>query len=417
MDQNSLFMLGLGLSAPWKVVRSGLENTGEGTKFLYVDIEVEPGSTMPCPCCGKLCPLYDHEVKRWRHLNFWQHATYLSARVPRVQCPEHNIRQVNVPWARPESGFTLLFEAFVMALAREMPISAVAELMAEHDTRLWRIVRHYVKQAHGKQDWSGIQAVAVDDTATRKGHKYATVVVELDLQKTKPARLLFMTPDRTAASVGEFVKEMPAHGAKPEQVQLTAMDMSAAYQKGARESLPLSTIVFDRFHVMQLAGNAVDEVRKQLRRNGEDMNGALWALRGNESNLSESNLQLRQDLCARHKQLGRAMALRESLQDTWEWPGPAAAEMHLKSWYSWAIRSRLAPFVKLAKTVKRHWAGILAFYPHRITSAAIESINGIIQTARRRARGFRNFENLKAICYWMAGNLDLEIGSAFTHPV
>jgi transposase len=282
MDQNSLFMLGLGLSAPWKVVRSGLESSGEGTMFLYVDIEVEPGSTMPCPCCGKLCPLYDHEVKRWRYMNFWQHATYLSARVPRVQCAEHNIRKVNVPWARPESGFTLLFEAFVMALAREpersgdsqpqaarrasaarqMPISAVAELTAEHDTRLWRIVRHYVKRAHGKQDWSGIQAVAVDDTATRKGHKYATVVVELDLQKNKSARLLFMTPDRTAASVGEFVKEMPAHGAKPEQVQLTAMDMSAAYQKGARELLPLSKIVFDRFHVMQLASNAIDEVRK-----------------------------------------------------------------------------------------------------------------------------------------------------------
>jgi transposase len=416
MDQNMLFGLALGLAAPWKVVRSGLEDGGLESKFLYVDIEVEAGAQMPCPVCAQLCPLYDHEVKRWRHLNFWQHPTYLSARVPRVQCPQHQVKQVSVPWARPESGFTLMFEAFVMALTREMPVSAVAELMAEHDTRLWRIVRHYVARAHERQDWSAVRAVAIDDTATRKGHRYATVVVEIDPQQEQPARLLFMTPERTAASVGQFVSAMPAHGAKSEQVRLAAIDMSAAYQKGVREHLPNAQIVFDRFHVMQLAGKALDEVRKQLQHEGAELKGALWALRGNESRLNQAQFQLRHDLCARHKELGRAMALREGLQETWEWPGAASAEMHLKAWCSWAVRSRLAPFKKLAQTLKSHWDGILAYYPHRITSAAIESINSIIQTARRRARGFRNFENLKAICYWMAGRLDLQIPSAFTHP-
>jgi len=417
MNQNSLFESGLGLSFPWKVVRSELEEGGSGSKFLCVDIEVEPGSLMPCPCCGKLCPLYDHEVKRWRHLNFWQHVTYLSARVPRVQCCEHQVRQVKVPWARPESGFTLMFEAFVMALAREMPVAAVAEMMAEHDTRLWRVVRHYVAQAHGRQDWSGVQAVSIDETATRKGHRYATVVVEIDPDKEQQARLLFMTAERSAASVGQFVGAMPEHGATAEQVQMATIDMSAAYKKGVTEHLPKARLVFDRFHVMQLAGNALDEVRKQLHRNGADVKGALWALRGNESRLSEEQFQLRQDLCARHKELGRAMALRESLQETWQWPGVVSAGFHLKSWCSWAARSRLAPFKKLAQTIKSHWEGILAYFPHCITSAAIEAINGIIQTARRRARGFRNFENLKAISYWMAGRLDLQLPSAFTHPL
>ncbi len=263
MDQNNLFTLAPGLNSPWKVVRSGLEDGGAGSKFLYVDIEVDAGAQMPCPVCAQLCPLYDHEVKRWRHLNFWQHPAYLSARVPRVRCPQHHVKQVGVPWARPESGFTLMFEAFAMALAREMPVSAVAELMAEHDTRLWRVVRHYVALAHGRQDWSTVQAVVVDDTATRKGHRYATVVVEIDPQQENPARLLFMTPERTAASVGQFVAAMPAHGANPEQVRLAAIDMSAAYQKGVKEHLTQAQIVFDHFHVMQLAGQALDEVRKQ----------------------------------------------------------------------------------------------------------------------------------------------------------
>jgi transposase len=378
---------------------------------------VEPGSLMPCPCCGKLCALYDAELKRWRHLNFWQHATYLSARVPRVECPQHQVRQVKVPWARPESGFTLMFEAFVMALAREMAVAAVAQLVGEHDTRLWRVVRHYVALAHGRQHWSGVKAVAIDETATRKGHRYATVVVEIDPAKVQPARLLFMTPERSAASVGLFVEAMPAHGAKPAQVLLAAIDMSAAYQKGVREHLGQARIVFDRFHVMQLAGQALEEVRKELRREGADVKGGLWVLRGNESRLSAEQLALRHDLCARHKQLGRGMALRESLQEAWEWPEAASAGLHLKAWCSWAARSRLAPFKKLAQTLKNHWDGILAYYPHRINSAAIESINGIIQSARRRARGFRNFENLKAICYWMAGNLNLQIPLAFTHPI
>ncbi len=149
----------------------------------------------------------------------------LSApRVPRVQCPHHEVKQVSVPWARPESGFTLMFEAFVMALVREMPVAVVANVVAKHDTRLWRVVRHCVGRAHDRQDWGELRAVAVDDTATRKGHRYATVVLEIDPQQTQPARLLYRTPERTTASVGEFAAAMPAHGAKPDQVRLAAIE-------------------------------------------------------------------------------------------------------------------------------------------------------------------------------------------------
>jgi transposase len=417
MEQNELFALGLGLNAPWKVVRSGLEACTPESKILYVDIDFTEGSRFPCPSCGQLCAVYDSEVKRWRHMNFWQHSTYLSARVPRVACPEHKVRQVEVPWARPGSGFTLMFEALVMALVKEMAVAAVADLVGEHDTRLWRIVRHYVSRAHAAQDWSKVEAVAIDETATRKGQRYATVAVEIDLAGHREARLLFMTPERTAQSVGEFVGEMSAHGAQAEQIQVVAMDMSAAYQKGAAVYLPQAKVAFDPFHVMQLAGQAVDGVRKQLRGQGVDLKGALWALRGNWENLKQEQRDLRLELCARHKVLGRAMALRESLQETWQWPGPASAEMHLEGWCAWAARSRLAPFQKLRRTLKAHWDGILAFYPNRVTSAAIEAINGIIQTARRRARGFRNFANFQAICYWMAGRLTLPIPAPFAHPI
>jgi len=420
MGQNELFGIGLGLELPWKVVGSDLEASDGASKVLYIEIDFERGSKFACPECGVACGVYDSEVKRWRHMNFWQHATYLSARVPRVECPEHKVRQVAVPWARAGSGFTLMFEALVMALAREMPVLAIAGLVSEHDTKLWRIVQHYVGQAHAAQDWSKVAAVAIDETATRKGHRYATVVVEIDLKRKQKqgARLLFMTPDRKATSVGEFTSAMGAHGARASQVKVAAIDMSAAYQKGVTEYLPKAKMVFDRFHVMKLAGEAVDGVRRSLRaEGGEMMKGALWALRGNWANLKQEQQQLRLELCTRHKVLGRALALLESLQETWQCPDAQSAELHLQSWYGWAIRSQLAPFQKLARTIKEHWSGILAFFPHRVTSAAIEAINGVIQTARRRARGFRNFLNLQAICYWMAGRLSIPTPAPFTHPI
>ena len=170
-----------------------------------------------------------------------------------------------------------MFEAFVMALAKEMPMAALAELVSEHDTRLWRVLRHYVGAAHAGQDWSEVDAVAVDETATRKGHRYATVVVQIDPAQEQPARLLFMTPDRRAESVGQFAEAMPAHGASPRQVRLAAIDMSASYQKGVREHLPEARLVFDRFHVMQLAGMALDEVRRQLQRQGVAVKGRAYA--------------------------------------------------------------------------------------------------------------------------------------------
>lgn len=417
MNQNELFALGLGLASPWQVVRSALEPSSEGSKILQVDIDFAEGRTFPCPVCGQPCKVYDSELKQWRHMNFWQHATFLSARVPRVDCPQDKVRQVAVPWARAGSGFTLMFEALVVALAREMPVSAIGALVGEHDTRLWRVVRHYVGQAHAAQDWSGVRAVAIDETATRKGQRYATVVVELDPAHEHPARLLFMTPERTAACVGQFAATMAAHGATAAQVELAAIDMSAAYQKGVGAHLPQARMVFDRFHVMKLAGEAVDAVRRELSARGANLKGGLWALRGNWENLKAEQRELRLSLCAQHKTLGRAVSLREYLQEAWQWPDAESAAQHLKDWCAWAARSRLAPFQKLARTLKAHWDGLLAFYPSRLTSAAIEAINGIIQTARRRARGFRNFENFQAICYWMAGDLTLSVPSPFTHPI
>jgi transposase len=145
MRDIELFRAALGLQAPWQVVGSAFD---VGERRLELRIDFERGARFPCPeCDAPGCPVHDTEQKTWRHLDFFQHQAFLQARVPRVRCPEHGVRLMAVPWARPSSGFTLLFEALIMVLAAEMPVRAIAGLVGEHDTRLWRVIHHHVERA------------------------------------------------------------------------------------------------------------------------------------------------------------------------------------------------------------------------------------------------------------------------------
>ena len=401
MESTALFEMALGLTGGWKVVKS--EFKGEPKKLeIYLDFEA--GQKFECPEGGERSGVHDTVEKRWRHLNFFQYECELVARVPRVKCEKHGVRQVAVPWARPGSGFTLMFEAAVMLLAREMPVSAVAEMLGEMDTRLWRLIMARVEEAHGQSDWSGVRAIAIDETSVRKGWNYVTVILDADTR-----RLLYLAPGRSGEALREFRKELIERGGQSEQITHIVMDMLHCFKRGARENFPWAKVVFDRFHIMVMAGEAVDKVRKHLQAEGAQLKGSLWALRGNEWNLREDQQQVRHDLARRYKQLGRALALRSALQDVYA--SGADGPKLLAWWCRWAKRSRLQPFEKLAATIKEHWEGILAFFDSRLTQGPIEAINGIIQLAKRRARGFRNLNYLRAIAYWVAGKLTLNLPS------
>jgi transposase len=174
-----------------------------------------------------------------------------------------------------------------------------------------------------------------------------------------------------------------------------------------RENFPNAQIVYDRYHVMVMAGEAVDEVRPELQRKGAELKGSLWVLRGNEWNLSQEQQLQRLTLARIYKPIGRALALRSALQDVYCATQEQGAEL-LRNWCRWASRSRLQPFKKLAQTIRQYWDGIVTYFDSRITQGAIEAINGIIQLAKRRARGFRNFLYLRTIAYWTTGKLDID---------
>ena len=178
MRDTSLLQLALGLTPPWTVSRADFD---PASQRLDVHIDFAPGSRFACPGCGAAnCPVHDTERLTWRHLNFFQHQAYLHARVPRIRCDRCSVRTVGVPWARADSGFTLLFEAMVMTTVAAMPVKAVARMVGEHDTRLWRIIHHYVDQARANAEASDVTGVAIGETAARRGHDYITLFVDIE---------------------------------------------------------------------------------------------------------------------------------------------------------------------------------------------------------------------------------------------
>ena len=401
MEAKDLFTLALQLTPEWKVVACELDQVAHR---LTLRLDFAPGSKFSVPGASHqlLCPVHDTQEKTWRHLDFFQYQTELVARVPRVTTPEGKVVQVAVPWARPGSGFTLMMEAWALLLCEAMPVKEAGELLRESDTRLWRLVAHYVEAAQQRRDWSQVRRLMIDETSARKGHKYVTSVVDADTRQ-----LLFMTEGREGQSVAAFVAELRAHGGSPAQIELVAMDMSPAFEKGVREHLPGARIVFDHFHLMQMAGKALDDVRKELRRAGAELSGALWALRGNEWTRSAEHTALRAKLCKDYPKLGRAVMLREYLQDVLSDEDPAA----LRAWVTRARRARLLPFRKLADSVMEHWDGITAFLQTRVTNGVIEAINGLLQLAKRMARGFRSFQNFRLMALLKAGKLQLDLPS------
>ena len=401
MRDTTLMQQALGLTPPWTVVRSDFD-TEAGR--LDVQIDFTPGSRFACPNCGAAdCPAYDTQRKTWRHLNFFQHQTYLNARVPRVRCEACGIRQVNVPWARPDSGFTLLFEAMVMTMVSAMPVKAVARIVGEHDTRLWRVMHHYVDAARARTDASEVGRVAIDETAARRGHDYITLFVDID-----QARVLFATEGRDAVTVATFAEDLAAHGGDPEAIEEVCIDMSPAFIKGVAESLPEAAVTFDKFHAVKIINDAVDQVRRAEQKQQGVLRGTRYIWLRNPENLSERQRSTLEALPTRHLKTARAYQIRLAFQDLYEQPSEAAAG-YLKKWYFWATHSRLEPVIDAARTVKRHWDGILRWFDSKIANGLIEGINSLVQAAKAKARGYRSIRNLKAMIYLVAGKLDLRL--------
>jgi transposase len=404
MRDIDLFQLALGLVPPWMVADAKFD---ADKKRLDIEIDFKTGGRFACPECGRAdCPVHDTVKKSWRHLNFFQHEAYLHARVARIECPEHGVRLVNVPWARPGSGFTLLFEAFVMTLVKDMPVAAVARLVGEHDTRLWRVIQHYVDTGVARMDLSELRRVAIDETAAKRGQDYISLFVDLDSRK-----VVYVTEGNDATTVARFADHVDEHNSDASRIKEVCIDMSAAYMKGVSENLTEAEITFDKFHAVKLVNDAVDQVRRAESKDRPQLKYSRYLWLMNESRLSIDQSLSLEALCRMNLKTARAYRIRLAFQDIYDCPSRDWGELVLNRWYSWAIRSRLEPIKKVARTVKRHRDGILRWFDSKIANGLIEAINSLVQAAKAKARGYRSLRNLIAITYLIAGKIDLKLAT------
>jgi transposase len=402
MRDTTLLQLALALTPPWTVSRSDFDPEAHR---LDIEIDFPSGSRFACPSCGAAdCPAYDTERRTWRHLNFFQHQAYLNARVPRVRCDTCGIKTVGVPWARPDSGFTLLFEALVMTMVAAMPVKAVARIVGEHDTRLWRMVHYYVDAARARIDASGVTRIAIEATAARRGQDYITLFVDID----RP-RVLFATEGKDAETVAAFADDLAAHRGDPETIEEVCIDMSPAFIKGVGDSLPNAAITFDKFHAVKIINDAVEKVRRAEQKSQSLLRGTRYIWLRNPANLSARQRATLERLPTRHLKTARAYNIRLAFQDLYDQPSVQAGAGFLRKWYFWATHSRLEPIIDAAHTVKRHWDGLLRWFDSKIANGLIEGINSLVQAAKTKARGYRSARNLKAMVYLLAGKLDMHL--------
>lgn len=405
MQDHQLYQQILGISSPWHVEQVELKPE---EAEVHVYLGHADRFDWKCPECGADCPLHDHQPERvWRHLDTCQYRTLLHAEVPRTVCAEHGVRLVRVPWAEPQSRFTALFERLAIDWLGAASQTAVAARLGLSWDEVHGIMERAVARGMRRRKAEKTPYLGVDEKAFRKGHRYATIVSDLER-----GHVLYVAEERKQASLDGFWATLGSE--QLNSVEGIAIDMWDAYEQSIRQHLPEadSKIVYDKFHVAKHLGEAVDRVRrqenKQLRSGGDErLVGTKYQWLRNPDNMTDDQWREFGELRRSTLKTARAWALKEQAMVLWDYRYDGPARKHFDWWYRWATHSRLQPMIDKAKMLKSRLANILTYLKHPITNATSESMNAKIQWVKYTARGFRNFGNFATAIYFHCGGLDL----------
>jgi transposase len=398
-----LFQQALNINSPW-FVKSIDFNVDK--KQLDIHVDFKRGNTFADPDvaeeAAKEYKAYDSVQKTWRHLNFFEHDCYLHARVPRIKRDDGKIRMISTPWEGKISGLTLLFEALLIQLCKAMPVHNVSQLTGVSDHKIWRVLDTYIGLAKEDENFSEVTAVGMDETSIAKGHDYISLFVDLKERKT-----LHISDGKDNQTVVDFVKALEAKQGDRNSIQQVSCDMSPAFIKGVKENLPEAEITFDKFHVMKLINEAVDQVRREEAKTTPLLKGTRYIFLKNAANLTVKQQATREALSLSKLNLKsvRAMHIRETFQQIYAAETLEQFESLLNSWYYWATHSQLPSIIKVAKTIKNHWDGIISWKKSQINNGILEGLNSVLQAAKRKARGYKK-DHFKVIAYLLTGKLD-----------
>lgn len=404
MQDKDLYFQVLGLMKPWQVkeVRLNLEE-----QEIQVWIDWPEGQGGICPQCQKDSVIYDHaEERKWRHLDTCQFKTILRSCVPRVNCEEHGVSTMRVPWAEPHGRFTMLFERFAIDVLQACQNREKGRSILKIS---WDELNHIMFKAVGRgmerRKAEPIRHVGIDEKNFRRGQNYVTVMSDLD-----HGRVIDVAENNDLAAINSLWQAMPQE--QRDGVVAVSMDMWEAFINSTREHVKQADIVHDKFHIISKLCDAVDEVRKGehaklLEGDVKTLTGTKYLWLKNFERMTDDQKKRFKELQDEQLSVGRAWNLKELFRNFWEYVYEKPARGFFKSWYFAATHSRLAPIIEVAKTIKSHFEDIITYLKHRITNAFAEGINSKIQQVKMIARGFRGFANYRIAILFYCGKLDL----------
>jgi transposase len=409
MKDTSLYQQILGDTSPWSVseVRLSAE-----TLTIEVLLVVQSDAIWGCPKCQGRMHVKEWRSRRWRHMDSCQFKTILEASVPVVECPEHGAQTVQVPWAEGSSRFTLYFERLAIEVLLACSATRAGELLKISWDEADGIKQRAVLRGMSRRELSGLQYVCVDEKAVGHGHDYVTIVTGLIAGK---AQVLYVGDGRGEEGLDGFWECLGPEGCA--RIKAVSMDMGQAYQNSTRRYCPDAELIFDPFHIMKMINQAINDVRQReavmgtgKERTALKKTRQLWLW--GEENLPQRHAERFEELKQSTLKTARAWRLKELWRTFKSCVDATDGRAFFKNWYALAMRSKLEPIKKVARTLKNHLAGIVSIFNHGFCNAVAEGVNSRIQLLVQKACGYRNRKRLKADILFHFGGLNLSPLSA-----
>jgi transposase len=405
MKDKQLYQQILGLTRPW-VVRDVQLELGE--RRVVVHVGHEKGVRLGCPVCDASSPVYDHRRREWRHLDTCQLMTVIQADVPRVDCAEHGVVQVAVPWAEAGSGFTAMFEALAISWLHEASITAVADMLNLSWDQVDGIMARAVRRGMAVRETKPVEELGIDETSYQKRHEYVTVLIDRDRDI-----VVDVLDGRKKADLKAWLEAIPE--GERNRLRHVSMDMWEPYINAVNETVEDAEekICFDRFHVSQHFGKALDKVRAQEHRSLLNEHGESPLTRTKHQwlrNAHRTDNRGRRDFMAltrMHLRTARAWAIKETAADLWDYAYRASAAKAWARLLGWMSRCRLLPLIRVGRMIRKYLWGILNAIIASVTNSLAESKNARIQKIKATACGFRNRARFRRSILFHLGGLDL----------
>lgn len=376
---------------------------------IEVLIEPRANSRGICSGCGCRAPGYDHLAeRRFEFVPLWQIAVYFVYIMRRVDCPNCGVKVEQVPWCDGKNQLTTTYRWFLAGWAKRLSWKGVADAFDTTWQNVFRSVKHVVSWGLTHRELEGIEAIGVDEVQWQKGHKYLTLVYQID---SGSKRLLWIGKDRTAKTFLRFFRMLGKERSR--RLKFVCSDMWKPYLKVIAKKAAQAIHVLDRFHIMQKMNKAIDEVRaseaRQMKADGYEpiLKHSRWCLLKRRENLTEKQTVKLSELMKYNLKSVRAHLLREDFQQFWEYVSPGWAEKFLDEWCTRTMRSQLEPMKKVARTLRNHRELILNWFRAKggLSSGIVEGLNNKVKLTTRKSYGFRTYEAVETALYHNLGAL------------